>query len=108
MSGVHGTDTKTLEQIKKIYARKHKQSNFAIKNITHIIIIGYLLLWCIFLKLLFLKARMVSPGGRVFGIDVVPSLVQWSRENVMRAAPDLLQSGVLTLEGKWQVWFINI
>lgn len=56
-------------------------------------------------------SKMVSGnGGRVFGIDVIPELVEWSIENVKRSDPQLLESGVLNLRGTMSIqtgymWF---
>jgi protein-L-isoaspartate O-methyltransferase len=44
--------------------------------------------------------RMVTPQGRVHGIDIVPALVKLTRENMMKADRDLLDKGVVTLEHK--------
>ncbi|KAF0692456.1 Aste57867_16485 [Aphanomyces stellatus] len=42
-------------------------------------------------------ARLVSPTGRVLGIDVVPGLVAYSINNVRKADADLLDRGILRL-----------
>ena len=34
---------------------------------------------------------MVSPGGHVHGIDIVPGLVEMSRENVMKVRTCLVE-----------------
>ena len=52
----------------------------------------------------FLAAAMcelVSPGGRVFGIEHIPALVEWSKRNVAKHHPQLLATGgpLTLLEG---------
>ncbi|KAG2915920.1 hypothetical protein PC119_g17627 [Phytophthora cactorum] len=43
-------------------------------------------------------ARLVEQdGGRVFGLELLPALAQSARKNVLNAAPDLIETGVLSL-----------
>jgi protein-L-isoaspartate(D-aspartate) O-methyltransferase len=41
-------------------------------------------------------ARMVKPGGKVYGIDIVPGLVYLSNENANKDDPHMLSSGELS------------
>jgi len=41
-------------------------------------------------------ARMVKPGGKVYGIDIVPGLVYLSNENANKDEPHMLSSGELS------------
>ncbi|KAG3110546.1 hypothetical protein PI124_g10384 [Phytophthora idaei] len=44
-------------------------------------------------------ARLVEQGGgRVFGLELLPALAQSARKNVLNAAPDLIETGVLSLD----------
>jgi len=42
-------------------------------------------------------ARMVSPNGKVIGIDHIPELVEFSRKNINSDDPALLTSGLIEL-----------
>ncbi|RLN64655.1 hypothetical protein BBP00_00003329 [Phytophthora kernoviae] len=43
-------------------------------------------------------ARLVDDaGGRVFGLELLPALTQFARKNVLHAAADLLERGVISL-----------
>lgn len=44
-------------------------------------------------------ALMVGSTGRAIGIDHIPELVNYSRENVLKDKPDLLESGRVKLVG---------
>ncbi|GLI69765.1 hypothetical protein VaNZ11_014447, partial [Volvox africanus] len=41
---------------------------------------------------------MVSPGGRVLGVEVVPELVEQSVQSLRRVVPVLIQDGTITIE----------
>jgi len=43
-------------------------------------------------------ANLVGEKGKVIGIDRIPELVKWSKENVMRDNPALLEKEILTLK----------
>jgi protein-L-isoaspartate(D-aspartate) O-methyltransferase len=43
-------------------------------------------------------AVMVSPNGRVYGIERVESLLQWSLENVKKSVPKLVEDGTISLQ----------
>lgn len=45
-------------------------------------------------------ALMVGESGRVVGVDHIPELVEFSRNNVLSDKPELLNSGRLKLIGK--------
>ncbi|GIM12137.1 hypothetical protein Vretimale_15558, partial [Volvox reticuliferus] len=41
---------------------------------------------------------MVSPGGRVLGVEVVPELAERSVQSLKQVVPQLLQDGTITIE----------
>jgi protein-L-isoaspartate(D-aspartate) O-methyltransferase len=45
--------------------------------------------------------RLVEPArGRVFGIEVIPDLVDFAKKNIQRADPDLIQNNIVSVHGK--------
>jgi hypothetical protein len=61
--------------------------------------VGYHIIMFIFFNISKLNFIIIKVGrtGKVIGIDIIPQLVEWSKQNLDKDDPDLRKSGVVNV-----------